>query len=626
MADVLAPPARRPVVVVGEGALATEWLSLLNRSSRLAAAATVPSGERLGEAMRAHPGASFAVALPPRAALEAALALCAAGRAGVVQPPLHDALAKTGDLSGAAGVRVAHGWGTLPGLRVLARVVGSAPAGRLRLEIAGVPEGNEADLDEALVQAVAIVRTLFPRARATSARLDGSGALDTELTAATPAGTWTTSLRVRPASQPRLSARVETAAAGAEWTFAEGTEEASLGGRRLVPRHTPPSAAVRALAQLLPDSLPGDGLREAAGALALARDLRFLLPRMLPPGGRPLRQSAAIARKRPADVLARIGLRGELPPGGPEPVRFRLVLLPQPLEYWSFRASLKPVTFLTVRPEEVDRTLAYFGGAHCERRDRKVFVGPQDEWVDRRTEGEPRVELFIARDAGLARRAAGLQESDPTGAVVELGELLGYPRCCVEAFAQQEGRANNSRNRYETRARTVAPDGSSRSPWPWPLNNLHAALIPFYPCSYTCRPAESWARATFGEMERGRDAALAGIPLPAKEKDRPATGERIQATLARPVLYFDHDHQLAFDGEVAGGRLTYRSVAVEEAAAEALGPLAAAIGLGDGLTFDDGGLEVEERGKRLFRLERTDPALGFLAPFGADPGSDNPPG
>lgn len=624
MVDVPAPAARRPVVVVGEGALAAEWLSLLDRSSRLAAAAGVLSGDRLAEAMRDHPDAAFAVALPPRAALEAALALAAAGRAGVVMPPLHEALAEMADLPGAAGVRVAHGWTTLPGLRVLARLAGASPSGRLLLEVAGIPEGGDADLDEALVQAVALVRALFPGARATSARLDESVALDAELASATPSASWATRLRVRAGREPRLSARLETATATAEWSFADGAEEASLGTKRVVPRHVPPSAAVRALAQLLLDSLPGDGLREAAGAHALARDLRRLLPRMLPPGGRPLRASAAIGRARPADVLARIGLRGELPNGGPEPVRFRLVLLPQPLEYWSFRARLKPVTFLTVRPEDVDRTIAYFGDAHCERRDRKVLVGPQDEWVDRRGEGEERVELYISRDEALARRAAGLQESDPTGAVVELGELLGYPRCCVEAFARQEGRANNSRNRYETRARTVAPDGSTRSPWPWPLNNLHAALIPFYPCSYTCRPAEAWARATFEAMESGRDAALAGIPLPAKEVDRPASGERIRSTLARPVLYFDHDLQLAFDGEVSGGRLAYRSVAVEEAVADLLGPLAAALGLGDGLTFDDGALEVGRNGKRLFRLERTDPALGFLAPFGGDPVPSSP--
>src|SRR6185295_18863978 len=124
--------------------------------------------------------------------------------------------------------------------------------------------------------------------------------------------------------------------------------------------------------------------------------------------------------------------------------------------------------FLTVRPDQVETTLAYFGDVHCERRERRVQVEAQDRWTDRRDRGEPRVELYISRDASLAREMARLQaDEDPTAALRQLGALAGYPPCCVDAFARQDDRANNSRNRYHTYARTLRAGGAAASLWPW---------------------------------------------------------------------------------------------------------------------------------------------------------------
>ncbi len=260
------------------------------------------------------------------------------------------------------------------------------------------------------------------------------------------------------------------------------------------------------------------------------------------------------------------------------------------------------MAFLTVRPADVEPTLAFFGAAHCERRDRMVQVGAQDCWKDRRDEGEPRVELYIAHDADLARRAAYLQaEVDPTAAMREIGALVGYPPCCVEAFARQDDRANNSRNRYESQARTLAPDGSTHAPWPWELNNLHTMIVPFYPCSYRCERALAWACACLAEMARVHPAVVAAL----------------RAALARPVLYFDHDHQLVLDGEYVDGRVSYSAVALTESAPPQLTALAAALRLGNQLSLDDRRLRVERDGRPVLNLTRTDPALGFIAPFGA---------
>jgi hypothetical protein len=147
----------------------------------------------------------------------------------------------------------------------------------------------------------------------------------------------------------------------------------------------------------------------------------------------------------------------------------------------------------------------------------------------------------------------------------------------------------------------LRPDGSSQTPWPWELNNLHTMIVPFYPCSYRCQAALAWARACLEEMARSR----------------PAFVNELRTTLAQPVLYFDHDHQLVLDGEYADGRIAYSCVRQLESASLQLTALAAAINRGSQLSLDDRELVVERSGEIVLRLLRTDPALGFLAPFGA---------
>lgn len=612
----LGPPATttgpRHVVLVGGGARALAWLTPLRRSARLRVVATVSRNEQslaadlpryasLDEAMVLQPHAAFALALPPRAALEGALALAAAGRDGIIQAPLHDALYDADLGSGAGAVQVAHGWVTLPGRQIVESVLRRAEAGRLSIEVAGLPEEQGGDLREGLVHAAALLRALLPQVTPVGARLVDGGVLEVELEGVPG---WAVHLRVRAHGQ-RLTVRVETAGEPLVWSWQDDRENVLHGNRPLVALRTTPPAPVRALAQLLPSAVRGDGLVEAAAALRLARASVALLPTQLPPGARALRQSASIARRRPADVLGRLGLRGELPhDGGPAPERLRLRMPPEPFELWPFRAGIKPLAFLTVRADEVDRTLAFFGDVHHERRERRVQIAAQDCWTDVREAGEPRVELYIARDPACARRAAQLQaDGDPSAALREIGALAGYPPCCIDAFARQEERANNSANRYHTWARTVAPDGSSPAPWPWELNNLHIMLVPFYPCSYRCAHALAWARTTLNEL-----AAV-----------HPEFVDALRGVLARPVLYFDHDHQLVFDGTWVGDGVTYRSVALPPPASPQLEALAAAIGRGDRLQFDDHQLLVERDGRAVLHLHRTDPALGFIAPFGADP-------
>ena len=595
------------VVLVGAGARARSWLEPLRGAARLRLVATVArSGESLvgavpaytglETALREHPAAAFAVALPPRAGLDHALRLAAAGRAGVVEAPLHDALADAALGSGASLVRVAHGWVTLPGCRAIAAVLERAGGGELNVEVSGLPEEENADPGEALVHALALVRALLPGAAATAAHPVDGGSLQIALAAPAGAGAWRVRLRVRPRGG-RVAVRVEAGGETVLWSVEDGLESVRVGDAPGGATRTPPTAAVRALAQLLGGAGRGDGLPEAAEVLRLTRHCQSLLPVRPPLGARVFRQAAAIAARRPDDLLGRLGLRGDLAATGEAVRGLAETAAPEPFELWAFRAGIKPVAFLTVRPEEVARTLAYFGDAASEQRERRVRVEAQDRWSDRRDEGEPRVELYIARDRALARRMAYLQaEVDPTQALRELGALAGYPACCVDAFARQDDRANNSRNRYCTQARTPLDE----APWPWELNNLHTMTVAFFPCSYRCAAALTWARAALAEMARVHPEAVRAL----------------RDSLARPVLYFDHEHQVVFAGTATAGVVVYRSVALPRPAAPAMAGLAAALACGNRLRFDDDALRVGRGDEDVLVLERTDPGLGFIAPFG----------
>jgi hypothetical protein len=536
-----------------------------------------------------------AAALPPRAALDAALALAAAGRAGVVEAPLHVAVGRAELPSGAAAIAVAHGWVTLPVRAWIERALGAQTAvDRVIIEARGLPEEAGGDAEEVLVHALALALRLYPGARVESATQPREAAIEVTLSASRG-----TMIHVCARAEGQgLSVRAEGASFELSW-IAEGDREAvsaRLGNRpRSELARAVPPAAVRALHQLVdPRSAGGDTLIDAQRVARLTADVTIALGRRPALGARPLRDAARIAREKPHDLLAQLGLAGALPAADPAP-SFRVPTPDEPLELWPFRAGKKPVAFLTALPGDAERMRACFGDAHVERRERRVHVGAQDAWTDRRDLGEARVELYISRDPALAMRAARLQtEGDPSASLREIGALMGYPPCCVEAFAAQTDRRNNTQNRYATAARTAASRG-----WPWELANLHTMLIPCYPCRYTCEAALDLARSALAAMD---DA-------------HPGAREAIRTQLARPVLYFDHERQLVLHGEADGATARYAGVSVPPEAPPDFAAFAGAIAAGDELVFDDEALVVRTAGRTLFALRRTDPGLGFLAPF-----------
>jgi hypothetical protein len=298
------------------------------------------------------------------------------------------------------------------------------------------------------------------------------------------------------AAQPDPGRFLEAARVTAWWRFEGGAESVTVhptAGQARVHRCAAPSGEARALLQLAGPDTAGDSLPDARAVARLTAQALASLPHRLPPGRRRFALARYAAAHHPDDPLAPLGLRGRL-------------------------------------PDAVDAALLPFGPeVHVERRDRRVMVSAQDVWIDRRDTGLARVELYLSRDPELARQAARLQaDEDPTAHLAQLGALLGYPPCCVAAFAAQDDRANNTRNRYASAARTRA-----QAPWPWPLNNLNTRLLPFYPCRYECPLALAQAQTALGAMAESHPAMVAPLA----------------EALALPVLYFEHDRQVILHGE-----------------------------------------------------------------------------
>jgi hypothetical protein len=332
----------------------------------------------------------------------------------------------------------------------------------------------------------------------------------------------------------------------------------------------------------------------AAAAIALAKRVLSALPHRVTVAPNRLAWAEAISARTDEGSLLGLGLAGEVP-GGAERDVIDVGLPEGPLELWAYRAGLKPVVFLTMPEDQVDPALALFPGAHVERRARRVRIEAHDRWVDRRDLGEARVELYISADAALALEASTLQAShDPSREAARLGELMGYPACCVRAFERQDDRSDNTRNRYATFART------SGEGWHHELNNLAVMLVPFFPCSYRCEAAREFARRTL-EALRG---------------EHPECAEKVEAVLRRPALYFAQDEVILFDGEATADTIAYERVFVPPGASRRIRRLAAALGEGDRVTLSAEGLKASRGGNVRFELERSDPALGFVAPFG----------
>ena len=569
--------------IYGSGPRAEACAQTVELSPALTAGIRVEatSADGLHDAIRRGRANAWAVALGPRESSQAVHVLVDTSTRAVIlgtpRSPLGDALGSAHpaptdpQIVLTPHVRIAHGWVMLRGCSAL---VGR---GHINGELAlrGLADGHPADRIDLVAEAVAVALGLIPGAR--FVEVNGTGdrfvlrADGGELRVTVTEG------------EPRLTASLEVGGQAIEWLATE-TEE-TIGGRRY---RTHPFVE-RALAQLLaPTTAPGagDGIAELLEVQALVEEIRHAAPALATPG-----LGALAAAPVVAGLLGALGLispKGTTGGAGPPELTPPTI---ESLELVAFRAGVKPVLFLTVPPEEEATIRSRLGeDVHIERHLRRVARDARDRWTDDRQSGEPAVELFVSHDPGLAKKTAALQLADPTRHAEEIGDLLGYPRCCVEAFAAQTGRADNSYDRLQVAART-----ERRDRWPWELNDLAFKVVPFYPCRYDCPAALDLARGVLGALDSDLRA-------------------RVETFLARSVLYFHDGEQLWLDGQA--DRQTVRFTALE-----ARGPGARSLGAclaetqADALQLEAFSLIGTAASREVLSLRRTDPGLGFIAPF-----------
>ncbi|MBX3273984.1 MAG: hypothetical protein KF729_27210 [Sandaracinaceae bacterium] len=556
---------------------AEDWLRVIRRSHRMSLIASIDlaaSGtDGLDAALAAHPRAAVAVfCAGPREASRIAERLARHEGPSVLYPTP----ARPCD---GPRVQIAQGWLTLSGVGALERLLAPGRAQSVRLAVRGLPEGPARGLGPALTHAAGLVARLGREVEVRHAVLATEELLQVSLRV--DAVPW--ELEVAPRGQS-LELVARTGEGDYAW-IVDGVSE-TLRRPRAEARAIPAAPWAERCLRQLEAPARGASLKDAERARAIVDAVEAALERPLPPD--------RVVVGSLEDGLGPLGLSGELPLTAPlaplAPPRFDL-----PIELTSYALGLKPAVFLTVAPQDEARVRALLPG-HVERVERRVEVGPGDRWLDDRARGEPRIELYAARDPDALRRLVQLQTSDPSLHLGAIGALLGYPACCVQAFASLGDRSDNGYNRIAAAART-----SVGGPWPALLDDTSLKLLPHFPCTYRC--------------ERSLDAARALLEALADEA--PALHRAVRAYLGGPVLYFDHDHQLRFRGEATGGGVRYTSVAIPWSRSEPFAALAGAIAEGDRLTLGDDALIVHRGEATRFVLARTDPHLGVLMPFSA---------
>jgi hypothetical protein len=317
---------------------------------------------------------------------------------------------------------------------------------------------------------------------------------------------------------------------------------------------------------------------------------------------------AARAARTEAEALEAAGLFASAPVTGREPARDPDAVMVPRLEEMAFLEGIKPALYLTVPRDEAPALLAKYREFTVETVD---YARTRDDVTDRRERvntppGEgTHVDLFIARDPSAAKRAWEIYQTPrgPSERLAEMGEILGYPPCCVRAFEALDDRSNNTAIRYAAWARTMA-EGRS---FAWELNNLFAHVLPSFPCTYGCERAVGQARAVLAMFAR----------------HDPEGAKRLRARLARPVLYVDHARLVGLAGARRGG-----SVVRYDAAIGGLSPepgdvgslferaLVGALSEGNGVLDEPDALRVLSDGRAALTLARRAPALGRVFPFG----------
>jgi len=167
--------------------------------------------------------------------------------------------------------------------------------------------------------------------------------------------------------------------------------------------------------------------------------------------------------------------------------------------------------------------------------------------------------IYISKSKDLLRKAYLSEKSEDRRLI---GELLGYPPCCVEFFSEA---LKNGKFPYPVKTYLKTEGKPS-----FLVNNIfkmesrlgskeleifqkdidfanrihHLFLISHIPCSYTCKKSIKIGRKILALLKR----------------EEPELAKEIVFTLKKPLLFFDDLNWVIFDGKVNGNSINYTSV------------------------------------------------------------------
>lgn len=171
----------------------------------------------------------------------------------------------------------------------------------------------------------------------------------------------------------------------------------------------------------------------------------------------------------------------------------------------------------------------------------------------------PVINIYISSSSKLAKKA---YEAEIIGDRELLGELLGYPKCCVKSFVDNFSKNKdftiltykNTHNKPSFFCNNIFVFDSKLGPGNtkevFSKNNLFFKktkdlfLINHVPCSFNCKKSIKIGKKTLSLLK----------------KERPKFATKIINAIKKSFLYFDYFNWVVFDGTLKDDKLFYKQV------------------------------------------------------------------
>lgn len=167
--------------------------------------------------------------------------------------------------------------------------------------------------------------------------------------------------------------------------------------------------------------------------------------------------------------------------------------------------------------------------------------------------------LYISKDREMIDKAFRAEKNDR---MLDLGELLGYPECCIKNYVERLKDYDSGGERirkisessseffwenniiYTFDTRIIQDIGQRKMDELIKLNDKSLYLNVHLPCSFDCENSRKNARKLLDKLEE-------------EEKEFAA---RIPRKLSNPVVFIDNFSWITFQGEVSNSEILYSEV------------------------------------------------------------------